>query len=456
MSEETSERPAWKGHCYNWCGLTSENAKTRRNAKICCGTTFLLTVIIIILLFTVIIPAIMQSVVDQSDITLESTEISNVQANSFTSTTVVQFSNVNGPSGVKIKLTSTNIEWNHGNFGTMVKLGHSNTLNVKNNVDTTMTADATVTNSAAFADFNTYLMHNEQGVWGLSGKADVTFLITAAVNINNKQLIFQGWNNFSVPPVVRQTNLTNGTTEILYSQALVSMTSLSNVLLSLNQNLYYRFEYEGEVLGVGHIPDYVMRPGTVDMMSYIEFSPTNATAQDALMKLLSRYARGIDTNVTLSHFYTIPDIAWLAPALSSISMETTLPAVNQTMTMVKGITIYNQLIPINLPFTLTLYNPQSITVTITSIVGNLTIGDTKIADVNQPNISPPIVIEPYSTVTSQQLQSESYINSASLKLILDGSGVGNINDMIGVKFGSFPTTFLYIQENVPLTVSPIV
>ncbi len=56
MSEETSERPAWKGHCYNWCGLTSENAKTRRNAKICCGTTFLLTVIIIILLFTVSVP----------------------------------------------------------------------------------------------------------------------------------------------------------------------------------------------------------------------------------------------------------------------------------------------------------------------------------------------------------------------------------------------------------------
>ncbi len=397
-----------------------------------------------------IIPAIIQSIVDQSDLTLESTEISDIQTNSFTSTTVVQFSNVNGPSGVKIELKSTNIEWDHGNFGTMVQLGHSNTLNVKNNVDTTMTSEATVTNPAAFAAFNTYLMHNEEGVWSLSGKAEVTFLVKATVNINNKQLIFQGFNNFSVAPVVRQTNLTSGTTEILYSQALVSMTSLSNVQLSLNQNLYFRFEYEGEVLGVGHIPDYVMRPGTVDMMSYIAFSHTTSPQEEALMKLLSRYSRGIDTNVTMRQFYSTPDIAWLAPALSSISMETTLPAVKETM--VKGITIYNKINPTKLPFTLTLYNPQSITVTISSIVGNLTIGATKIADVNQPNISPPIVIQPFSTVTSQQLQSESYVNSASIKLLTDGSGLGNLYNVIGAKFGSFPASFLYTQNNVPLTV----
>lgn len=397
-----------------------------------------------------IIPAIIQSLVDQSDLTLESTEISDIQANSFTSTTVVQFSNVKGPSGVKIELKSTNIEWNLGNFGTMVKLDHSNKLEVKNNVDTTMTAEATVTNAVAFAAFNAYLMHNEEGIWSLSGKAEVTSLVKARVNINNKKLIFQGFNNFSVPPIVCQTNLTAGTTDLLYSQALVSMTSSSNVQLSLKQDLYFRFEYEGEVIGVGHIPDYVMRPGTIDMMSYIAFSHSTSQQRGALMKLLSRYARGIDTNVKLNRFYTTPEIPWLGPALSSISMETTLPAVKESM--VKGILIHSKINPTKLPFTLTLYNPQSITVAINSIIGNLTIGDTKIADVNQPNISPPIVIQPFSTVTSQQLQSRSYVNFASIKLLLDGSGVGNLDNMIGAKFGSFPATFLYTQNEVPLTV----
>jgi hypothetical protein len=387
--------------------------------------------------------------VNASDLAIVSTEINDITNTSFTTTCVAAFSNLDGPT-VSLQMNSVTLGWNYPNIGgDMVDLDNTNSLVVKNNGQSTMISSATVTNQETFADFNKYLMHNTGASWSLSGTANVQFIINALVDIN-KNIDLVGFNNFSVAPIVSSTNLTGGTPTILYSTASVTITSLSNVQLDLNQNLYYHFVYNGQRLGIGSIPNYVIKPGSVTQDSYIEFSYTTDAEREGLMTLLSYYSCGIDVNASMENFYTVPPITWLAPALDSISMTATLPAA--TDPMVLEVIIYELSDPDHLYFQLVLYNPQPIPVTVWAIVGNMTYKDTLIATVDLTDISPAIVIPPHSNTTSQQLRCDSYVNEASLELIKNGGGLGNLYNDIGANFTDFPSTFYYQQLNVTMTV----
>lgn len=351
---------------------------------------------------------------------------------------------------MKFQLHTADISWDQESSTTMISLSKSNTLTVRNDHDGTMNTQATVDDSEAFANFNEYLMHAESATWKLSGTAYVTYIVKAKVNLD-KTLVLQGYNNFSIPPIIQSTNLTNGTHTTLYAVTSVTVTSQSNVQFNLGQNMYYHIYYLGEQIGIGYIPNYSIYPGATTQDTNLEFFYTTSSQQSALMQMLSYYTCGINTNFTLQNFYMDPPITWLTPALNSITMESTLPA--STDPIVLKITIYSKgNNPTKLPFSLTLYNPQGVPITVYSLVGNVTYENTLIATVNLPNISPPIIIQPYSNTTSQQLPSKSYINSASVQLLAAGQGLGNVYNYLGANFSSFPTLFYYYQYNVTLIV----
>lgn len=385
---------------------------------------------------------------NSSTLTVVTTEISSLTNTSFTTATTVQFTGVDGPA-VKFQLHTADVSWDQESSTTMVTLSDSNTLTVRNDHESTMTSQATVDNSEAFADFNTYLMHADSGTWKLSGTAYVTYIVKAKVNLD-KSLVFNGYNNFSVPPVVQSTNLTNGTLTTLYSVASVTVTSQSNVQFNLAQDMYYRLFFGGQQVGIGYIPKYSIYPGAVTQTSYIQFSYNTAAQQAALMQMLSYYTCGLNSNLTLQNFYIDPPITWMTSALDSISMDSSLPGTEDKLII--QITIYNKGNPTKLPFSLQLYNPQAIPVTMYSLVSNVTYKNTVIAKVNIPSIDPPIVIPPYQNVTSQQLPSTSYVNSASAQLLAAGGGIGATFNYIGANFSEFPTKFYYYQYNVTFVV----
>lgn len=386
--------------------------------------------------------------VDQTDIVVVSSEISSITNESFASTTVTQFSDIDGPSGVTFQMKSVKVSWNLGG-GTMIKLGESNLLTVENKKHSTMKAKANVVDANELAGFNDYMMHHSSGSWNLDGTAEVDWFMKTKVKIN-KKFTLKGFNDFPIPPIVSETNLTEGTATDLYTQAHVEFTSTSNVQLTLNQPIYFQLQFNGEIIGKGYIPDYVLVPGKSSLLSYMTFSYQNEAQQKELMNLLSAYACGIDVDVVMKNFYISPSITWLSPALQSMEMTAPLPAA--TSPMIQQCTIYTNTTDFSkLPFSMTLYNPQGITVTLTSLKGNFTYENELIADVNLENLSPPIVIPPYSVITTPKLlPSHSYINNAAIDLFLSGGGYGETQNIIGGFFGDFPIEIFYQQSNVSL------
>ena len=387
--------------------------------------------------------------VDQSDLTLVSSEISGITNTSFQSTTVAQFSNVISVPSATFKMKNVKISWGEG-AGTMAELVHSNTLPVKGDEDLTMKAKAKVVNADNLAAFNQYLMHHESGTWSLDGEAEVNCYISATIRIK-KKLTLSGFNDFPIPPEVYETNITAGTATALYTSARVGMTSLSNVKMALNQPLYFHFEYNGELIGNGYIPDYVMTPGFTSLVSFMAFSYNTKAQQQALMQLLSNYANGKSAMVTMKNFYIDPPITWMTPALKSMEMTAPLPSIVEPM--IKLCTVYYSINLLKLPFTMTLYNPQTIPITVTAIKGNVTVDGMLVSDMDIPNLSPPIVVPARSTITTPKLTaSHSYVNQASTKLIAQGGGVGSTHTRMGGLFGSFPIDIFYNQAEVPIVV----
>jgi hypothetical protein len=391
--------------------------------------------------------------VNSSSITLVSANIGSMSNSSFSATTVMKFSNINGPS-VKFQMNTINVAWKEPDGTTsdhMVSMNNANSIVAKNNGQSTVTSINDVLDASTFADFNTYLMHHSSASWTLTGTADVTYIVQAPININ-KNVNLVGFNNFTVPPVIASVNLTNGTHTVLTAKASATLTSLSNVQLSLDQNVYYHVYFLGELLGTGYIPDFTLYPlSSFQTDTFIDFSYSTDEQRLALMTLLSDYSSGIDVNATMTEFFTIPSIDWLAPALDSMSMTATIPAVTQPMVIeLRVYATHNN--PLKLPFDMILYNPQSLPCIITELHGNLTYHNEQIARVDLVDITPPIVIEPYSNVTTQQFVSKSFINQASLDLLEKGSGLGNLYCYLTGNFSAFPIEFYYRQFNVSLVV----
>jgi hypothetical protein len=53
LLEAYNAPPPWKKRCWNWCGLTSEDPKSKRRAQIGCSICGVINITFIVLIFTV-------------------------------------------------------------------------------------------------------------------------------------------------------------------------------------------------------------------------------------------------------------------------------------------------------------------------------------------------------------------------------------------------------------------
>jgi LEA14-like dessication related protein len=440
--------------CYYYAGLSSDDpALKSRSQYIIYGHVvgFTLVTIGIILTFTVIIPAIMQNIVNQSNLNLITAGIANPSNASFTSTVLGKFTNA-GSTTAKVKMNTLTVSWAGPGGGDMLKLSHSNSLTVENNHEATMTSLATVYDMEAFSNFNTYLIHHDSAQWTIDGTAEVSFIVTSTVNFH-KEVTLQGANNFSIPPQVLNTNITNGTATELLIASDVIMTSQSNVNLDLGQTLYFNLILNGVKIGVGHINNYQMVEGPYQTVAHLDLTFSNNEEYTQICYLMGNYSCGYDMNATMQGFYLSPPLTWLTPALASMTMETTLPGCKDEL--VRTIYLYdNQVVPTTLPYTMVLYNPQPVPMIITAITGNIYSSGYLIATVNNQDLY--IIVPPHGTNTTMQLPSKSVVSGPGLQvfknLVKNGGGLVDLDSHIIGNFSEFKASITYKQANVTLIV----
>ena len=458
-SPTSTKSPTWSNYlCFYYSGLSSDDpALKRRSQYVIYGHVIFITtsLLMLILTFTVIIPAIMQDLVNQSNLSLEMATITNPTNTSFDSAVLGKFSNV-GSLSAKVKMNTLTVSWSGEGGGNMLKLSNSNSLTIKNNEVATISSDATVDDMTAFSNFNTYLLHHETAQWTIDGTADVTaFGVTAQVNFH-KTVNLIGANNFTIPPLVQSTNITNGTSNQLYIASQVTMYSPSNVDLNLlNSTMYFDLIYNDVNIGIGYIPNYQMIQGAYTTKAYIVLSYSNNVEYQEICNVMSNYSCGIPVNATMKHFTLQPTLTWIKPALLSISMDTQLPGC--TDKLVKSVLMFNKLVPETIPYEMVVYNPQPTNMTIVTITGSIYYMGVNIATVDNKNVN--ILVPAYTTITSGQLPANAVNSPEAISaygtLVKNGKGYVNMYTKIIGKFGHFTANIVYNQFNVSLIVVPI-
>jgi len=264
-----------------------------------------------------------------------------------------------------------------------------------------------------------------------------------------------GYDNFPVPPNISSVATVAGINNTLSTSIVATMTSVSSMQMHLGQNMLFSVLNHGIRVGSGEIPDFVMQTGAFPISATVNLTWNTVEEYDQLMLLMSNYSMGITTPLNLVNFYTLEPIVWLAPALSTMNMPSSMPGATEPF--LQEFLLYEKVIPESIPFSMVVYNPEGVSVNITAITGQLIYEGVIIAYVNQPSIA--IYVPPGDTVTSPQYPSDSASSPEAIvaynNLIANGGGlvdtIANITMVLGV---SFEAVISYSQENITLVVVP--
>jgi hypothetical protein len=453
-STGNSKSHSWYESSHLWD--SDLNVRFRARVLACSGITFVVLTVMLPVLFLVIIPSIIQSIVND----VIQADIENPSANQFQSQVQVKFTNV-GSISAKMKLKSATLSWNGIGGGDLATLEHGNTISVKDNGQTTLSATAIVINETALSYFNAYAVKTKSFEWVISGTAKVMSIIDCDVSIT-KTLKLNGYNNFSISPVLTPPNVTEGTPDYLYTDINVQMFSASDILLNLNENLYYDMYYNDTFCAIGYLPNATFVPGLYNS-SGITMLVSNTTANSdaqyqASLAVQSNFLTGTPTAVTLQNFYlkNPSQIPWLNKALSEIVMTTVIPPCNQHL--LQHIFMAINFADISkVPYYITIKNVVGIPLLVKSFTGNIYYAGVLIAYVNTPNAN--IVVAPYETITTPIYDAipaklTAPVVSALNALVKDPHAMLNVTMSIDGMMQHYAATGLYyFQNNVPTNVS---
>lgn len=423
--------------------------------------TVITFIVIIILAQFVIIPAVIQSMVNSSGLDIKTILITNPTDTTFNSECVEEFTNT-GPLSATAKMKKITIGWDHSGGGDAVELTGFNDLTVGGDEKwQSMTSIANVINSTILSNINTYAVSNEGLQWHLTGKTDIYFLgIPYEVKVD-KKVTLNGYNSFSVPPIVHSLNTIMGTAEKIVTTINLTMTSLASIQMELGQSIEFIVTSNNIQIGVGSIPNYSVYYGPNNFLANITLSYSNIIEYNQLMSILSNFTSGISSSLVLKTFSTKPSISWLTQSLNSIIMNTQMPP--SADPFVKLFTMYYPQIcgnaASNPEITLTMYNPEDVTISISYIYGKLysttQTTNNKYTQIGYISTYQNITIEPKQTIITPKIETIPLgtpdSNAAYLKLCNAGSGFVTTRDSLLMKIGDFAANFSYIQDNVPIT-----
>jgi hypothetical protein len=428
----------------DWCGLRSMDPKRRTKSRIICSASCITFLTIFLpVLFLVIVPIFIQDIVNKSDIVIIQATIIEPNDKSFTSSVRQKFTNT-GSITAKAHMHDIRILWEDDNDTEMVKLSNSNTIKVSSE-EAVLTSRAIVTNKEELTAFNTYAMNAEYVHWHLVGKVQIQSFINVEVDID-KHIDLVAFNNFPIPPIVQQINTTGGTKTQLFNHIIATFTSTSNIELQLNQNLNFIVKSNDISIGYGTLPNCTLLIGTHDYVASMIMLAHSDFELNQINEVISNHTNGLDVMLTIGPFYTDKTIEWLAPALSTMSLPTTMPGI--TTQIIKQVDMYPPKVPVTVPFTILMHNPIDAPFRVTHITGDIFSSNIKIATVSQ---TLDITIPPHTMLMSPLLEANSVLSPSAYKVFenleLKGGGYIDVLSSMDGYIDKFPVILTYDQYN---------
>ena len=430
-------------------GRGSESPKVSRNKKmaLCLGITMITTVALLLVTFFAIIPAIMQDVTDDEDISMNTVTIYDATEDDFHVTSSMAFSD-KPILPATVKMHNTKLSWQGTELAMMT---HNNKLHVSTN-EQTLSSNVLISDVQAMTDFNVFLMGAESFDWDIHGHADAIALSDKVDVVVDKPLTMKGFNSFPQDPVIETVSVYEGTTEFLYSLSTTILFSPSNIEMIFGKDMLFDLMSNGIKVGTGTIPDssFITGEFSVDATIAMAYGTPKETAE--MNFVCGQFISQIPTDVTMENFRLVEPISWLVPALSTISLKSVLPPVQEGV--MDSLDMYLYLGDIlNVQWGGHFYNPLDTSMTLYSMVCDIYYEDVSIARVDEPDIE--IYIPSKTHIISEvDMYAKTIVahTTTVLELVKNKGGPLDLDCQIKNTIGDYMVNLNYRQNDVPSTI----
>lgn len=398
--------------------------------------------------FLVILPNVVQGMVDSTDMTVETVYMVSPSNNSFTSQVVMTFSEA-PPVPATMKLDKVFVSCDELEQYNYLSFTHSNTIHVTTK-QVMLTSTAVVEDATALQAFTDHALQADNFTWHLKGTATVTTLGDPVVTHIDKVITLTGFSGFANgSPNVTSLVVTGGTAKTLTLNTLTSINIDSNIVMDYHQNVNFNLVSNGARVGVGTIANCVMQRGLHDYEVTIAMTPETDAELTEIESILGNYIAGVDTSVQMQGFFLDNPIPWMDAGLSTISMVAALPSISDKLLSRIDMGPVNLLHLIHVDFTLDMYNAVDSPLTITSLQAKIFFEGKHIANVDETGLS--ILIQPRSPITSPTLQAKTELKAVGplTDLLKAGEGLLDIESTVSLRIGDFAVVVPYNQAQVP-------
>lgn len=408
------------------------------------GFFFLVALILLLVTFFAIIPAIMQDITDDEQLSMSTTTIFNPAEDSFEVISTISFSD-KPMLPATAKMHNTDLSWEGVHLAVMT---HNNKLNV-DTPPQSLHSSVVITDVSAMSDFNIFLMDIQSFDWHIHGHADAIALNDKVDVLVEKDITMRGFDNFPVDPVIQSVSVYAGSSEVLYSLSTTLLFSPSNIALSFGQDLIFDLKSNDIKVGVGTISMASFQTGEFAVNTSIAMSFGSPAETAEVNKVCGRFICQLPTVVTMENFRLAQPIAWLTPALSSLRFESVLPPVQEWVIDSLDMFVY-PLDVLNVLWGGHFFNPLDVVLTLYSMKCDILFENEVIAQVDEPDIE--IIIPPRTHIVSENdMRARTVL--AHTKQVLDllaaGGGLLDLDCQIHNSMGDFMVDLQYVQGQVP-------
>jgi hypothetical protein len=419
-----------------------------KNCKIGLVSVFIILAVMLPVTFLVILPSMVQGIVNDTAMTVDTVYMLTPSNDSFTSQVVMKFSKA-PPLPATMKLNKVLVSCDELEMYDYLSFTHSNTLHVTTDT-VTLTSFANVEDEEGLRAFTEHALQSKTFTWHLKGTATVTALGDPVITHIDKVIELNGFDGFATgAPDVTSLSVTGGTAETLSLLTKTVLNIDSNIVMSYGQNMNFNLVSNGVMVGVGTIPDCVMQRGAHEYTVTIAMTPSNDAELHEVENILGNYIAGVDTSVLMQGFFLDNSIPWMDPGLASISMNAALPSISEKLIQRIDMGPVNLLHLVNVDFTLEMYNAVESVLTITALQAMIYFEGKHIGTVDESGLN--IIVQPMSAATSSKLTARTDLKSVGplTDLLKAGEGLLDIVSTVTLRIGDFPVSVPYNQNQVP-------
>ncbi|KAL9935874.1 hypothetical protein V8E36_005451 [Tilletia maclaganii] len=282
-----------------------------------------------------------------------------------------------------------------------------------------------------FSQFVADATRQERINFRLNGQATANANTAAGpVTINNLNFdvgsSLAGVQNLNArPAIVADLDVTQGFPEYLLLSLTTTLFNPSNLTVGTG-TVSFNTLYKGQVIGQVVIPNLVLVPGENVIPTQLRFNPQGGAAVAAGREVLTNYVANLTSSVSVAGSRDATPIASLKEALSGLSINADVPALNKLLIVSTSLSIPADIAETyEAQVTFTLANPFTATIRLFNVNAVASYGGIVLGKIDA-QLSDPVTAPGKQTITSQQLPFELTRNLNDLVrfIILAGQNTG--------------------------------